>query len=228
MMTSHADDDPYQTYNRHAFALNQAVDKAIYRPVATVYKDVLPNYVQNRVSAFFAKLGTVPIIANDFLEAKVYEGSCNMWRLFFNSTIGVAGLYDVAAEMGLPATTADFGITLTQWGYQNTNYLVIPFLGPSTVRDAVGMGVDQHFMSVYPYISEPAVRNSMMVVNFVQLRAQLLEFQALADQAAVDPYVFQRNAYLQRRNFVLTQNVANYQPNQTGNAIHGQDTYVDE
>lgn len=223
-----AEDDPYETYNRHAFALNQAVDKAIYRPVATVYKDLTPNYMQKRVSAFFDNLSTVPIIANDFLEAKFYEGSCNLWRLFFNSTIGLAGFYDVATGMGLPATTADFGITLTQWGYQNSHYFVIPLMGPSTVRDAIGMGVNQYTFSVYSYIPNVPVRNSLIGLNFIQTRAQLLDFQALADQASVDPYVFERNAYLQRRNYVLSQTVSDYQSNQSSLAAHGQDPFVDE
>lgn len=224
-----ADNDPYQTYNRHAFALNQAADKAIFRPVATVYRDVLPTYVQKRVSAFFDNLSTVPIIANDFLEAKFYEGSCNAWRLFFNSTIGLAGFYDVATSMGLPATSADFGITLTQWGYQNTNYLVIPLLGPSTVRDAIGIGVNQQFLSVYPYIPDVPVRNSLIATNLIQTRAQFLDFQALTDSASLDPYVFERNAYLQRRNYVLTQTVADFKPIESANSTtHGEDPFVDE
>lgn len=223
-----ADNDPYENYNRHAFALNQAVDKNIYRPVANAYKTVMPDYGQQRVSAFFANLGTVPIIVNDFLEAKIYEGSCNIWRLFFNSTLGGLGFYDVATSMGLPATTADFGMTLTQWGYQDSHYFVIPLLGPSTVRDAIGLGVDTKVFSVYAYIPDVPVRNSLIGLNFIQARAQLLDFQSLADHAAVDPYVFERNAYLQRRDYVLSQNIADYQSQRGDVSTYDQDPFVDE
>ncbi len=225
---SYADDDPYQTYNRHAFAMNQQVDKAILRPVATVYKDILPNYARRRLSVFFANLGTLPIAANDFLEAKFYEGSCNLWRFFFNSTLGIAGLYDVATSMGLPETTADFGMTLAQWGYNDSHYLVIPLLGPSTVRDAMGLGVSQMTLSVYPYIDDVSVRNSLEVTNLIQSRAQLLDFQALSDQASVDPYIFERNAYLQRRNYLLMQNIAHYQSSSTNSMSQSQDPFIDE
>lgn len=225
---AHADDDPYQTFNRHAFALNQAVDKGIYRPAARAYKAVVPEYGQNRIAAFFNNIGTMPIIINDFLEGKVYEGSCNMWRMFFNTTLGGLGFYDVATSMGLPATQADFGMTLAQWGYQNSNYFVIPFLGPSTVRDAMGTGVDLQWFSLYQQIPDVAVRHSLFVLNFVQTRAQYLDFQSLADHAAVDPYVFERNAYLQRRNYVLSQNVSNYKPTNSDATDHGQDPFVDE
>lgn len=225
---SHADStDPYQTFNRHAFALNQAVDKAVYRPLATGYQKVVPDYGRKRIAAFFDNLATVPVIINDLLEGKIYDGGCNAWRLFFNSTLGVLGFYDVATSMGLPATDADFGMTLTQWGYQNSNYLVIPFLGPSTVRDAIGKGVDTKWFSVYTQIPDVPLRNSLVILNFVQTRAQFLDFQSLADNASLDPYVFERNAYLQRRDYVLSQNISDYKPS---NAMVGddQDPFVDE
>lgn len=225
---AYAENDPYQTFNRHAFALNKEVDQYVYQPVAKSYKAVVPTYARSRVADFFDNLSTVPVIINDFLQGKVYEGSCNMWRLFFNSTIGVLGFYDVATSMGLPATDADFGMTLTTWGYQNTNYFVIPLLGPSTVRDAMGLGVDLQFFSVYPYINNVPVRNSLITTNFVQMRAQYLEFQSLADHAAVDPYVFERNAYLQRRNYVLSHNISDYHPTNSEATTDDQDPFEDE
>lgn len=225
---AYAEDDPYQTFNRHAFALNKEVDQDIYQPVAKSYKAVMPSYARKRVAHFFDNLSTVPVIINDFLEGKVYEGSCNMWRFFFNSTIGGLGFYDVATSMDLPATDADFGMTLATWGYQNTNYFVIPLLGPSTVRDAMGLGMDLQFFSVYPYIPEVPLRNSLIATNFIQARAQYLDFQSLADHAAVDPYVFERNAYLQRRNYVLSQNVNDYHPTNHEATTDDQDPFVDE
>lgn len=198
--------DPYETYNRHAFALNDTVDKVIYRPVATIYKTITPNIAQKGISHFFSNLNNVPVIANDLLQGKIYQGTQDLWRLFFNTTVGVGGLFDVATKIGLPAHEQDFGMTLSRWGYENSNYFVIPFLGPSTVRDTVGKAVDYQVLSVYPYINNVRVRNSLVALDFIQLRAQLLKFQDVVDAAAVDPYVFQRNAYMQHRMYALKNN----------------------
>lgn len=225
---AHADNDPYQTFNRHAFALNTEVDQDVYRPLAKSYQAVMPIYARKRIANFFDNLSTVPVILNDFLQGKVYEGSCNMWRLFFNTTAGGLGFYDVATSMGLPATDADFGMTLATWGYQNSNYFVIPLLGPSTVRDTMGLGVDLAWLSVYPYMPDVPIRNTLIATNFIQARAQYLDFQSLADHAAVDPYVFTRNAYLQRRNYVLSQNISNYHPTNNEATTDDQDPFVDE
>lgn len=209
-LSSSADDitkDPYQTFNRHAFEMNQTVDKVIYKPVATIYKTVMPDFAERGVSNFFDNLATIPIIANDLFQFKGYQGAQDTWRLLINSTVGVLGVFDVASKIGLPPHQNDFGMTLAKWGFRNSNYFVIPFLGPSTVRDTMGLGVDTFELSVYPYIQNVPLRNGLLILDFVQTRAQLLQFENVMDQAAVDPYVFQRNAYLQRREYLIAKNL---------------------
>ncbi len=198
--------DPYENFNRHSFALNQKVDEVVYTPLATIYKTALPTVAQHRMSDFFNNLGDVTVFANDVLQAKVYQGTQDIWRIFFNSTFGVLGFFDVASKIGLPAHQNDFGMTLTHWGYKGTNYFVIPFLGPSTVRDTYGLAIDYEVLSVYPYIHNQHWRYSLLGLNLVQQRAQLLQMQKLIDEAGVDPYAFQRDAYLQRRDYLMAKN----------------------
>ncbi|MCD6047908.1 MAG: vacJ [Gammaproteobacteria bacterium] len=216
--------DPYESFNRHTFAMNQTVDKVIYKPVATIYKTVMPDFAEQGVSNFFNNLAVVPTIANDLLQFKLYDGTHDTWRLLVNSTLGVFGLFDVASKIGLTPHYNDFGTTMAKYGFRNSNYFVIPFLGPSTVRDTFGFGVDTLGFSVYPYIEDVPLRNGLVILNFVQTRAQLLQFQEVVNQAAVDPYTFQRNAYLQRRSYVLTQNLG--ESASENNGVDDADPYV--
>ena len=220
--------DPYQNFNRHAFCLNDGIDKAVYKPVASMYQAVLPNVAQRRVSDFFGNIHDISGLANDVLQAKVYQGTQDTWRVFFNTTFGLLGFFDVASKIGLPKHPNDFGMTLANWGYRNTNYFVIPFLGPSTVRDALGTGVDYEVLSIYPYIKSDRLRYSLVGLDLVQLRASLLHLQSVMDQAAVDPYIFQRDAYLQHRNYLLSQNLGTSAQGTGSNQSEDKDPYVAE
>lgn len=195
--------DPYESYNRHAFAMNQTLDKVVFIPFATIYKTAMPNFAQKGVHNFFSNIADVNVVANDVLQLKGYQSLQDTTRIFFNSTIGLLGLFDVASHMDLPEHTNDFGQTLAQWGYKNSNYFVIPILGPSTIRDAIGTSVDLKFLNAYPYIDNVQLRNQLLALDFIQLRAYYLQYQDVIDQAAFDPYVFQRNAYLQRRTYLI-------------------------
>lgn len=198
--------DPYENYNRHAFKLNQTLDTIFLKPVATVYKTVLPWPVTKGISNFFNNLGQVPAIINDLLQADFYTATADTWRLLINTTVGIGGFVDVASHINLPAHSQDFGLTLAKWGYRSSAYFVVPILGPSTVRDAISWPINYGVFSVYPYINDISWRNGLAAGGFINTRAQLLDFDQTIKQASFDPYVFQRNAYLQRRNYLIRQN----------------------
>lgn len=198
--------DPYENYNRHAFKLNQTLDKVFFKPIATVYKTILPWPVTKGISNFFSNLEQVPTIINDLLQADFYDATADTWRLLINTTVGVGGLVDVASHINLPAHSQDFGLTLAKWGYRSSAYFIVPVLGPRTVRDAISWPVNYGVFSVYPYINDMAWRNGLTAGSFINARAQLLDFDQTIRQASFDPYVFQRNAYLQRRNYLIRQN----------------------
>ena len=195
--------DPYETYNRHAYAMNETLDKAIFKPVAVAYKTVLPTPVRTGISNFFSNLGEIPTIINDLLQGKFEQASSDSWRFFFNSTIGIGGLIDVAEDIGLAHHSQDLGLTFAHWGYESSSYIVLPILGPSTVRDAFALPVTYSYLIVYPYIDDVRLRNSLLTLNFINQRAQLLQFDETIQQASFDPYTFQRNAYLQRRDYLI-------------------------
>lgn len=198
--------DPYENYNRHAFKLNQTLDTIFFKPIATVYKIVLPWPVTKGISNFFSNLEQVPTIINDLLQANFYDATTDTWRLLINTTVGIGGFVDVASYINLPAHSQDFGLTLAKWGYRSSAYFVVPILGPRTVRDAISWPINYGVFSVYPYINDISWRNGLSAGSFINARAQLLDFDQTIRQASFDPYVFQRNAYLQRRNYLIRQN----------------------
>lgn len=206
-------DDPYEDFNRHAYNLNQGLDKAIFKPVATVYKTVLPWPVTKGISNAFNNLNEVPTVINDALQGKFYQATSDSWRFVINSTAGILGLIDVASKIGLEKHTQDFGLTLATWGYQSSAYLVLPLLGPSTVRDGIAYPINQGYFAVYPYLYPVNTRNNLMGLNLINQRAELLEVDKLINQAAFDRYSFERNAYLQRRQYQLEQNKIAQGPN---------------
>ncbi len=201
-----ANNDPYENYNRHAFKLNQTLDKVFFKPIATVYKTILPWPVTKGISNFFSNLEQVPTIINDLLQADFYDATADTWRLVINTTIGVGGFVDVASRINLPAHSQDFGLTLAKWGYRSSAYFIVPILGPRTVRDAISWPINYGVFSVYPYINDMSWRNGLTAGSFINARAQLLDFDQTIKQASFDPYIFQRNAYLQRRNYLIRQN----------------------
>jgi len=195
--------DPLESYNRAMFKFNDKVDTYVFKPVAKTYKYILPYRVREGVTNFFDNLATIPTIVNDLLQLQFYQATSDTWRLFFNTTFGIGGLFDVASRIGLEPNEEDFGITLAKWGYKNSAFFVLPLLGPSTVRDAIGIGVDYYFFSVYPHINSVPLRTSLLLLNAVNTRASFLEFEDVAEIAALDPYVFERNAYLQNRRYKI-------------------------
>lgn len=198
--------DPYETFNRHTFAFNDALDTHILQPVARFYNKIMPKPLNKGIHNFFLNLNTVSTIADDFLQFNFYQMTNDLWRFTINTTVGIGGLFDVASRMNLKFYENDFGLTLTTWGYRNSNYLVLPFYGSYTVRDGMSLPVDFVLLSAYRYIEPPRLAYGVYAVGVVEWRAQALKYNDLLDAAALDKYVFVRNAYLQRRAFQIEQN----------------------
>ena len=198
--------DPYEGLNRAVFTFNDFVDNAVLKPLATLYQTIIPSPISQCVTNFYNNIRTIPTIANDVLQLHLYQALNDSWRLGINTTIGIGGLFDVATKMGLPIYKNDFGLTLARWGYSSSNYLVIPFFGPGSFRDLVGLPVDYYLFSIYPRINPERDRFAIYGLGVIDRRAQLLKFQNVLEEAALDEYVFIRNAFMQRRSFELEQN----------------------
>lgn len=194
--------DPWESFNRSVDAFNQDFDRSIGRPVAETYKSYTPDIVQTGVSNFFSNLDDVVVFVNDLLQFKFKQAAQDLTRFAFNTTAGVFGLIDVSSHMDLPKHNEDFGQTLATWGVGSGPYLVLPFLGPHTVRSTTGLGADWQIDPVYT-ISDTEARWSAIILRAVDTRASLLEATKLMEKSGVDPYVFTRNAYLQHRESLI-------------------------
>jgi phospholipid-binding lipoprotein MlaA len=209
--------DPLEGMNRATFAFNNVVDKTIIKPTASIYDMIFPNFFKKGVDNFFRNAGETSIIANNILQTEYYAAFQDFGRLLFNSTFGLGGLVDVATEVNIPRNYQDFGLTFARWGVKNSDYLVLPIFGPSTIRDAIGMGIDYEALLAYPYIPSWETRWAIVGVNLIDVRTQLLPTDPLIEQS-IDPYVFVRDAYLQNRNYLIGLQAA----------PEGVDTYVEE
>lgn len=190
--------DPLEPLNRQVARFNDTVDDAVLRPVATVYQKVLPSPIRTGVNNFFSNLTDVWSFANSVAQLKLQDSAQTFMRLNVNTVFGLGGILDVATELGIDRHYEDFGQTLGRWGVPSGPYLVLPLLGPSTVRDASALIVDVHGDPVY-YINDIPWRNSMYALRLVDIRSKLLRASALLDDAALDRYSFTRDAFLARR-----------------------------
>ncbi len=198
--------DPHERFNRAMFGFNDVIDRVVMVPVATFYNKIIPKPLNAGIHNFYNNIGELPVIANDILQAHFYQMTNDVWRLGVNTTVGIGGLFDVATRMQLPYYTNDFGLTLNRWGYKKTTYLVLPLFGPYTVRDSIGIPVDYYGFAIYPYIYPWATRTAIYGVGVIDKRAQLLKFQGIMEEAAVDKYAFVRSAYMQRRAYQISEN----------------------
>ncbi|THC46328.1 VacJ family lipoprotein [Massilia sp. Mn16-1_5] len=189
--------DPLEPLNRATWRFNDTVDRNIAQPVARGYNRVVPRPIRTGIANFFANLGTVPVMLNNFAQLRFADGMSDLMRFALNSTFGLLGVLDIATPAGIPTHDQDFGLTLGHYGVASGPYLVLPLFGPSTFRDAAGFGVDQ-YASPTSY-AEPRARNVMWGVNFVSTRARFLNATDLLEEAALDKYLFVRDAYLARR-----------------------------
>jgi phospholipid-binding lipoprotein MlaA len=192
--------DPLEPFNRAVYTVNDGLDKIVMKPVATVYRAVLPQFVRTGVTNFFNNLYDILTALNNLLQGKLADSASDLGRIVVNSTVGVLGLVDVGTEIGLEKHREDFGQTLGRWGVTSGPYLQIPLLGPSSFRDGMGLLVDVRADPVGRiWRDHIATRNSLWGLYFINLRANLLDSTKILDEAALDPYEFQRDAYLQRR-----------------------------
>lgn len=190
--------DPFEPVNRAVYSFNDAMDTAIIRPLAEGYRAVLPSFVRTGISNFFANLNDVLIALNNLLQGKVVAAVSDVGRVLVNTTLGVGGLVDVASKMNLEKHNEDFGQTLGYWGVGDGPYLMLPFLGPSSLRDAFGRVVDGRGDPV-GFLRDIPWRNSLLGVRTVNQRAELLDTSKILETAALDAYEFLRDGYLQRR-----------------------------
>ncbi len=195
--------DPLEGLNRTVFKFNDTVDTYALKPVAKGYAWVVPQPVRASVTNFFSNIGDVYVAANELLELKIADGVGDVMRVVINTVFGVGGLFDVATAARLPKHSADFGVTLGHYGVPSGPYLVLPLLGPSTVRDTAGLAVD-YYGNLLSYVHPSSVSWALFGVNLVNTRANLLTTVDVLSAAAIDKYSFVRNAYLQRRQFLIT------------------------
>lgn len=190
--------DPWEGYNRQVWRFNEAVDEAVLQPVARGYRAAVPEVVRTGVNNFFGNLSDVWSLVNNVLQFKPRESAEMTGRVLVNSTVGLLGLVDVASDVGLQRRREDFGKTLGRWGVPTGPYLVLPLLGPSTVRDTAGLPLDFKG-DLIGQVGSSDARTGLTMLRVVDQRAGLLEASRILDSAALDRYVFVRDAYLQRR-----------------------------
>lgn len=197
---AHNPDDPFEGYNRAMFTFNENVDKALLKPVAQGYEKVTPQFVRTGVGNVFSNVEDVWIGLNNLLQGKVGDGMSDLMRFAMNSTFGLFGILDIASEAGLQKNDEDFGQTLAVWGVGEGPFVVLPLLGPRTTRDAVAMPADMYGTGL-SYVDHVPTRNSLIALRLVHGRSILLRAERAVDDAAIDRYVFVRDAYLQQRRY---------------------------
>lgn len=191
--------DPLEPTNRAIHAFNETVDRAALKPLAQGYQAITPTPVQTGVRNFYSNLDDVTVLANSLLQFKLQQASSDFLRLAFNTTFGFFGLLDVASEMGLKKHNEDFGQTLGYWGVSSGPYLVLPFLGPSSFRDGAGLVVDGYGTDVLHQAETFPSRTGVAALRIISRRADLIEAKHAIEAAALDPYEFNRDFYLERR-----------------------------
>ena len=201
--TGTSPNDPYEKFNRGVYQFNDTLDSVILKPVSTGYKTVAPDFAQKGVDNFFNNIRDFITAVNDVLQFEFNNALNDGERVALNSTVGLLGFVDVHSMSGGERRKEDFGTTLASYGWKSSNYLVLPFLGPSTLRDGTGTAVDALFIDPLGYINDVRLRNQLMVLRIIDSRASLLDASSILDEASLDPYAFQRDAYLQYRNTMI-------------------------
>jgi phospholipid-binding lipoprotein MlaA len=210
--------DRWERTNRAIYSFNVKVDHAVLRPTARAYVRVVPHGARTAINNFMTNLTYTTTIINDFLQGHFKDSGTDTLRLVVNTLFGLGGLFDVATPSGLDRHSADFGQTLGKWGVHSGPYVMLPLLGPSTVRDSVGLLADE-YSTPRAYISDPWIRWPLFTVDLIDHRAGLLDQDKYIDQA-FDPYAFIRNVWLQRREYQIhgDQTPEQMFPDDTGDA----------
>lgn len=190
--------DPLEGWNRAVFSFNDAVDTAVLQPVARGYKAVVPELMRTGVTNFFANIGDVWSAVNNALQGKGEAATTSVARVATNTLFGIGGVFDVASDLGMERHSEDFGQTLGRWGLPAGPYLVLPLLGPSSVRDTAGLTLDMQ-AGIGALTDDRRTANSLRALNIVDTRANLLGATRVLEDVALDKYSFLRDAYLARR-----------------------------
>ncbi len=202
--------DPLERINRGTFGFNQSLDKAVIRPVIRGYRKVTPQIVRTGVSNFFANAEYPIVIANNLLQGKFGSAANDTGRFLLNTTLGIGGLLDPASDAGLDRNNEDFGQTLGRWGVPSGPYVMVPILGPYTLRDGLG-GLADDFAEPRHYLEDDSTRWLLWAGGQLDRRAGLTEAEAILDRSG-DPYAFVRSAYLQRRQYLVTDGAESDEP----------------
>lgn len=207
VMAENVEVDPWEGFNRAMFNFNDGLDTYALKPVTKGYKAVMPDMAEEGVHNFFENLADIGTLINNLLQGKFESAGKDFARVSFNSTFGLAGFIDVASPMGIEKHEEDFGQTFGYWGASSGPYVVLPFFGPTTVRDGIGMYPDTLVDPVY-HLDDTGARNALYLTRVIDTRAQLLESEKLISG---DKYTFIRDAYLQKREFDIADgDVENY------------------
>ena len=190
--------DPFEPVNRFIYGFNEGVDMAVVEPTAKLYRFVLPTFVRSSIGNAFSNVTEIRNVLNNALQGKLGDAYASAGRFTINSTIGVLGLFDVATEAGIEKREEDFGQTLGRWGVPDGPFMMLPFFGPSALRDTLGWGVDI-YSDPLTYVNPVRARNQIWTWRTVQRRSELLDAKKIIDAAALDEYQFVRDGYLQRR-----------------------------
>lgn len=202
--------DPLESWNRGVQSFNDGVDSYVMKPVAKGYRFVMPDFVDKGVSNFFSNINDIGVCANDALQGKFAQSGMDGARFLVNTTAGIAGLVDVGSMIALPKHDEDFDQTLGVWGVPTGPYLVLPFFGPSSTRGVAGLAGDAamnpiSYTGIYlnPQWVSTAVSGGLSAINAVDTRADKLAIEKIASEAAIDRYDFFKNAYFERRNYLV-------------------------
>ena len=194
--------DPAGKFNRSIYSFNDGVDKALLKPVAQGYRAATHHTIDKGVTNFFSNLDDIIVVANDILQFKFRQTGSDLSRFALNSTLGLFGIIDLATSLGFTKHNEDFGQTLGAWGVGSGPYLVLPFLGPSNLRDALA-SIPDLYLDPLNYIDKTSTYLGVAGLRIVDHRSDLLGASRWVDEAALDPYEFMRDSYLQRREFLI-------------------------
>lgn len=195
--------DPYEDFNRSMYAFNMELDRYFFKPISDSYKFITPDFMETGVSNFFNNLKGINVVLNDILQGKLQQGASDTGRLLANTSIGIGGLIDVASELGLHNNVEDFGQTLAVWGVEDSSYLVLPVMGPTTIRDGSGLIVDK---AANPGTYVPGTG----ILEGINDRANAQGALNFINEAALDPYVFTRESFLQYRRHLINDGKTDY------------------
>ncbi|MDZ7790482.1 MAG: VacJ family lipoprotein [Xanthomonadales bacterium] len=209
--------DPWEPYNRNMFKFNKAVDRALIRPLAVGYGELTPAPVRRSVRNFFTNIRAPVVMTNLVLQGRPADAGTQLKRFFINSTVGLAGLFDLASDAELASFDEDFGQTMATWGWEDSRFFILPLMGPSTLRDGLGRVPDGYADVAWQWTLDETTYG-LIGLNVIQIRHALLPLDEDIE-SAFDPYTFTRDGWLQRRNHAISNG---------GNATPDYDSFIDD